>query len=236
MRRTYLFIISLFLAAQLLAQNEQDQLPQGAPKKINKFDIRPYGLRLGVDISDIGVSLFDDDRTRYGINLDLDIHKYLFQIDGGYARSTYTEEDLIYRSEGVFYRVGIDYNFMYFNEQASAIFLGARYANAVTYDDEIAFVLGDPIFGSEIIRSEVENRSANWLEITTGIKARVLENIFIGFTARYKFRRRGNRDQIVTFDLPGFGRTDRMANLGLNYYVYYRLPFRKKDLIRPDRN
>lgn len=230
MRATFVFLISLAFTSASFSQ-----IDTLASRK-NKFSIVPYGLRVGVDILDLGLTVADEDIERYGINADVDIYKFLVQFDAGFARRARVNDLLEYRSRGYFYRIGVDYNLMFFDDDRSAIFVGLRYGRSFSYDDELKYTLTDSTFGSGNIDVENTDASANWLEANLGVKAKIWKNFYIGFIGRFKFRLRTEVTELSSFDIPGFGRTDNPTIVALNYYIWYRIPFRKNDLIRPKKN
>jgi len=96
MRVTFVFLISLLFTTASFGQIDT------LAKQKNKFSIVPYGLRVGVDILDLGLTIADEDIERYGINADVDIYKFLVQFDAGFARRARVNDLLEYRSRGYF--------------------------------------------------------------------------------------------------------------------------------------
>lgn len=231
MRVTFVFLISLVSYTSLFGQS--DSLSLGHK---NKFSIVPYGIRVGIDILELGLTLADEDVERYGINADIDIYKFLVQFDAGYARRARVNDLIEYRSRGYYYRIGIDYNLMFFDDDKSTIFTGLRYGRSFSYDDELKYVLSDSTYGAAGVEAENTNASANWLEANIGVKAKIWRNFYMGFIGRFKFRLRANTAELSSFDIPGFGRTDNTNIVAFNYYIWYRIPFRENDLLRTRKN
>jgi hypothetical protein len=68
--------------------------------------------------------------------------------------------------------------------------------------------------------------SAHWLEMLLGVKAEVLNNLYIGLTFRFKFRIVSPKDKYSTpYQIPGYGNGNEGYALGLNYYVSYNIHF-----------
>jgi hypothetical protein len=220
-----LFCSTLFLTGSWAQETE---------KQKNPFSFIPYGLRLGIDVMDLGLSAANEDIERYGINADIDIYKFLIQFDAGSANRTRIGENVEYRSRGLYYRIGLDYNFMYFDDDKSTIFIGLRYARSPSYEDEMKLTVTDSIYGTRLIESGNNSASAEWGEANLGIKAKIWRNFYMGFISRFKFRLNRNASgSLNTFDVPGFGRTDESTIVAFNYYIWYRIPFRKNDMFRP---
>jgi hypothetical protein len=72
--------------------------------------------------------------------------------------------------------------------------------------------------------------TASWIEVVAGLKAKVFDNVFIGFSLVSK----------KAFDnpIPGFNRTyDGDFGVGLNYTVSYFIPiFKKKKYRKSNKN
>ena len=65
--------------------------------------------------------------------------------------------------------------------------------------------------------------------MVSGLKIRVVKQLYLGFTIRYKlFMSVKNVEEFKPYYVPGFGKNISTSAFGFNYYVTYRLPFRKK--------
>jgi hypothetical protein len=91
----------------------------------------------------------------------------------------------------------------------------------------------NPYFGEEpeIISGEKYNGlSASWIEVVAGIKAKVINNVYLGFSLRFNMLITNNTPS--GFDnlyIPGFHRTyDGSFGVGVNYTVSYFIPIYKK--------
>jgi hypothetical protein len=71
-----------------------------------------------------------------------------------------------------------------------------------------------------------------WAEVVMGVKIQLVKQLYIGFTGRFKF---GSTIQgvnnLIPFEVPGYGTYAKKNVFGLNYVVYYRFRFRDKPLI-----
>jgi hypothetical protein len=65
--------------------------------------------------------------------------------------------------------------------------------------------------------------------LVTGLKIRVVEQLYMGFTVRYKLlMETSGTSGLSLYYVPGFGKNIGSSAFGFNYYISYRLPFRKK--------
>ena len=76
---------------------------------------------------------------------------------------------------------------------------------------------------------QFEGLSAQWIEVATGIKAEIFNNVFMGFSVRLNYliinKKPNNFDNLY---IPGFNRTyDGNFGVGFNYTISYFIPFYK---------
>jgi len=94
----------------------------------------------------------------------------------------------------------------------------------------------DPIWGLLTDDFYHANVNAWWLELTTGLRVKIWKIIWVGYTARFKFALTTDAsDEMLPYDVPGFGRTDKDTTWGFNYYVMVRLPLRKLPSLPPSK-
>jgi hypothetical protein len=126
------------------------------------------------------------------------------------------------------------------DQHLNIAFFGMRYALS-SFNDQLDFDT-QAIIQSEIgwpsTRETVSNSKvkANWFEMVAGLKVRVVKQLYMGFTARFKFLLKVKKvEELRPYYIPGFGKNINTSAFGFNYYISYRLPFRKK-IIYTDEN
>ena len=80
-------------------------------------------------------------------------------------------------------------------------------------------------------REEFSDLSAAWAELIFGIKAEVLNNVFLGFNVQIKARlSEKSPSNFENIFIPGFGRTydSSKVGTGFSYTLSYLLPIYKK--------
>jgi hypothetical protein len=199
---------------------------------------KKFGLRLGGDLSKIVRTLIDEDYTGFEINADYRYSRNLF-IAGelGTEEKTTSTDFLNSTASGTYIKAGIDYN-MYKNwlNMENMIYGGLRAAfgsfkqtiNSYTiYDTNQVWQPATTIIDSR----EITGLNAIWAELIFGIKAEVLNNVYVGLNVQLKGRisetEPGNFENIY---IPGFGRTydSGRFGVGFGYNVSYLIPFYKK--------
>jgi hypothetical protein len=72
--------------------------------------------------------------------------------------------------------------------------------------------------------------TASWIEVVAGVKAKVINNVYLGFSLR--LNKLISNDKPTNFDnlyIPGFNRTyDGDFGVGVNYTITYFIPIYKK--------
>ncbi|MDH5610376.1 MAG: DUF6048 family protein, partial [Cyclobacteriaceae bacterium] len=146
-----------------------------------------------------------------------------------------------YRSQGQFWRVGLDKNYMAGSREGNVVSLGLRYAEA-QFSDQIRYLADSlylngayqPAFPIELNNAQLK---ARWLEMTAGMQVKLWHHLSVGYQFRYRFAKKVTGDDwLEPYDIPGFGRHKKSSTLvkkntvGFTYYLYWTIPFREKPL------
>jgi hypothetical protein len=219
--------------------------------------------------------VFGETQTYYANNQAFEVttdmsfkdNRYFVVADIGYATSRFlkpnfnlalrkVDNGFQYDIQGSYFRIGLDYNFMrrYFNNEV--MFVGFRYgqsffSHSFAYNplpDSVWNVNFDPTQRTPIMEMEQSGLTANWGEITSGLKVNLWKNIFLGYTVRIMFLgsvsggkevlkrsfvptsyiQHTSTATLTANNIPGFGNTEETVKLGFSFYAYYRIPFRKR--------
>ena len=113
--------------------------------------------------------------------------------------------------------IGLRYGFSTFNQELNSY----RIYNSNPYFGETPVIASGKKF---------DGLSASWIEVVAGVKAKVFDNVFMGFSLR--LNRLVTNKQPENFSnlyIPGFNRTyDGDFGVGFNYTVTYFVPIYKK--------
>ncbi|MEO9868947.1 DUF6048 family protein [Ekhidna sp.] len=217
----YIFSIGL-LVTSLFAFGQEQQ----AEKKKEPIDWRPYEIKIGVSaIRSARTFVGNDDFTTHELEAALALHRYNVVFDYGIEEHQ-RGETFDYLNKGSYFRAGIDRNFSKNKESGNSLTLGLRYARAY-FSDEFSYT-SDQGFGEENYQLENSDLTARWLELAFGVRGRIISNFYMGFTMRWQFSRKINGEgNLKTFDIPGFGKTRRQNSTAFDYYLMWRIPFKK---------
>ena len=235
MKHTLAFLFSLIAVFSALDTKAQDKKTDSIPAKTYR-----YGVRVGVDLSKIARTFYEKDYK--GLELVGDYRlakKYYIAGELGNEEKTVNDERLNFTTKGTFFKVGFDYN-LYENwlDMENLVYIGARYGVSSFSQTLNSYKVYDryPYFGfPQNIESgeKITGLSAQWIEVLLGVKAKVINNFYVGFSLRinkiFDNKRPENFDNLF---IPGFNRTyDGTFGAGFNYTVSYFIPIYKKKTI-----
>ncbi len=197
-----------------------------------------YGLRVGGDIGKLIRTSFDDDYTGFEVMADYRLKEKLY-IAGelGFEEKNTVNDYLNITTKGSYIKGGIDYN-MYQNwlDMDNMIYAGFRVGASTFSHDLNSFTVysTDQYWTPQLTsdtKQEFTGLTAFWAEIMLGLKAEILNNLYLGLNVQLKF----SASQTVpnNFDnvyIPGFGKTYDSSRIGAgySYFLAYRIPLYKK--------
>jgi hypothetical protein len=116
--------------------------------------------------------------------------------------------------------IGLRYGFSTFSQELN----GYKIYNPHPYWGELPLIPAN---------QEFNGLSASWIEVVTGMKAKMFNNVFVGFSVQLKTLVTNKKpDGFDNLYIPGFNRTyNGNFGIGFNYTVSYFLPLYKKKVI-----
>lgn len=192
-----------------------------------------HQLLLGVDLSRFVVPIIDSTRFGWEVSADYELLNDMFvNVEIGSQNTRFKTPDYQYNAAGAYTRLGVDYNFMKHVDEESTdkLLVGFRYGFSTFYHEADQITLRDKIWG-DLSNQEVERNwlTANWVEATTGMRARLINNFYMGWTIRFRVRLWLQKDKIMEpYHIPGYGRAWNNSWVGVNYSLYYQIPLFKK--------
>lgn len=231
------FDTSFSNSTQKTDQNKTVETKQKDTVKPAKID--RYGLRAGIDLYRLGRSLFDKNYKGTEIVGDLRLtKKYYLAGEFGHEEKNTAESMVNYSTNGNYFKLGVDYN-TYENwvGMENMITLGLRYGVSSFSQTLNSYEVYNPdhYFQEEttaISGQKYSGLSAHWLEFVAGVKTKVFNNFFLGFSLRLNHLVHNEKPE--NFDnlyIPGFNKTySGNFGVGFNYTATYFIPvFKKKE-------
>ena len=219
------------LVISFLAQAQEVKVKDSIPPKKER-----YGIRFGVDLFKLSRSFYEPDYKGLEVVGDYRLtRKHYIAAEIGNENKTVDDDRLDFTTKGTYIKVGFDYN-TYENwlDMENMIYVGLRYGVSTFSQTLNSYKIynPNPYFGEapEVVPAEkFSGLSAQWLEVVAGVKAKVFNNVYVGFSFRlnrlFSQKRPANFDNLY---IPGFNRTyNGNFGVGFNYTVSYFLPLYK---------
>lgn len=188
----------------------------------------PTGIRIGYDLIGQGKSIFQDNFSGWEVQGDVDFNRYFFVLEVGNWGRNLSSDSSHYTNSGSYWRVGADVNFLTKDKDRNMFFLGLRYGRSV-FSETLDVMKHDRNWGLLSDTFQHSDVTASWVELTTGLKVKIWKTVWLGYTARFKFALSDHESpEMIAYDVPGFGLTDKETTWGFNYYILMRFPVRKQ--------
>lgn len=235
MKHTSRLLFSLLLVcASLTAQEKEPKKDSIAPVKISR-----YGVRVGIDLFKVARTFYEKDYKGLEIVGDYRLSKkYYLAGEIGNEDKTVNDDQLNFTTKGTYFKAGFDYN-LYENwlDMENMVYVGMRYGVSSFSQTLNSYTIYNryPYFGlpAEIESGEkFSGLSAQWIEVILGVKAKVFNNFYVGFSFRAnKLVSNKKPEGFDNLYIPGFNRTyDGTFGAGFNYTVSYFIPIYKKKI------
>ena len=215
----------------LLAQAQEVKVKDSIPPKKER-----YGIRFGVDLFKLSRTFYEPGYKGLEVLGDYRFtRKHYLAAEIGNENKTVDDDRLDFTTKGTYVKVGFDYN-TYENwlDMENMIYVGLRYGVSSFSQTLNSYQIynPNPYFGEAPVVVPAEKfsgLSAQWLEVVAGVKAKVFNNVYIGFS--FRLNRIISQKRPANFDnlyIPGFNRTyNGNFGVGFNYTVSYFLPLYK---------
>lgn len=227
----YIFIISFFGVSFTAFSQEDTRIDTLIYKE-------KYGFRLGIDLSKPVRSFIDKNYTGIEINGDYRLTENFYPAaELGHENYTFNENNFTGSSEGQYLKLGVNYN-VYKNwiGMQNEIYTGLRYGFSTFTEqlDEYTIYKKDHYFPPDVRESgeKFSGLTAHWIEFRIGLKAEVLNNLFLGVHTEVKRMITDKSPSgFANLWIPGFNERYESTEFGVGwgYSISYMIPFRKKD-------
>ncbi|MFO7573930.1 MAG: DUF6048 family protein [Bacteroidales bacterium] len=206
------------------------------PVAVAGQDTIDFPLRLGV-----GAALYSPVSAAAGlyprgveINGFYDLNeRFSLAVDGGFTSFMYENYNYRYENDGVYFRMGADYNLLNPLLARGRYYAGISLKYGITLFSHKAPSIGyENYWGSYVTSGESSFQTAHFLEASPGIRAEIFKNFFIGWSVNLRLLAfSGTGKHMRAVDVPGFGNGSKPISGGFNYYLSIRIPYRTKRVI-----
>ncbi len=195
-----------------------------------------YGIRIGVDLFKLSRSFYE--KEYQGLELVGDYRvtrRHYLAAEIGNENKTVQDTKINFTTKGTYLKVGFDYN-TYENwlNMENMITVGLRYGVSSFSQTLNSYSIynPNPYFGEAPIvipATTYKGLTAQWIEVVSGVKVKVFNNVFVGFS--FSINRLLSQKKPENFDnlyIPGYNRTyNGNFGVGFNYTVSYFIPLYK---------
>ena len=236
MKHTSIFIISLLMLCSFFATAQEKITDSIAVKDSLPVKTERYGLRVGVDLYKLARSVYDENYTGLEFTGDYRLTKK-FYLAGeiGNENKTTEEDQLNFATKGTYFKVGFNYNgYENWLDMENLVYVGMRYGVSSFSQELNSYKIYNPnvYFGEQeeiILGKKFNGLTASWIEVVAGVKVKVFNNFFVGFSARLnRIVSSKEPENFENLYIPGYNRTyNGEFGVGFNYTVSYFIPIYK---------
>ncbi|HAI19504.1 MAG: hypothetical protein CMP05_12985 [Xanthomarina sp.] len=237
---TIKYIINPFIAILFFCTIGQAQNDSIVSTKTDSLKYKEsYGLRLGGDLGKLIRSFIDDEYKGFEINADFRLTKKWYVAGEIGVEEKDTDNDYLNATtQGSYFKAGVDYNaYENWYGMENMIYGGFR-VGASTFSQTLnsyGVYAQDQYWSPQLTSNESQKfsgLSALWGEFIVGLKVEVLNNLYLGLNAQFKYLI--SQDQPDNFEnlyIPGFQKTYDSGGFGFGYgySISYLIPFYKKN-------
>ncbi len=198
--------------------------------KAKKYPERQIFIRPGIDLSRLALPFMQDyEHIGFEASIDAEIKYKFFPImEVGWNKVSDNREDYQYESEGVYGRIGMNYNMLKYRHRLdrNLFYVGGRFA----------FSQMSHQFNNVIVANEWDNfnvdipetsHTSYWVEGVIGLKGEIVKNLYLGYAVRVKILTSRNQfDQFKPYVIPGFGKGYKTTAVGMTYTISYAIPIK----------
>jgi hypothetical protein len=216
----------------------------GQAQEVKKVDsIKPkterYGLRLGVDLFKLSRTFTEKDYRGLELVGDFKLtRKHYLAAEIGNENKTVDDARLNFTTKGTYIKAGFDYNaYQNWLGMHNMIYVGLRYGVSTFSQTLNTFSVYNPhpYFGASptlVSGDKYDGLSAQWIEVVAGVKAEIVQNLYVGFSLRLNnLITNKTPENFDNLYIPGFNRTyGGKFGAGFNYTISYFVPIFKTTL------
>lgn len=216
----------------------------GQAQEVKKADsIKPkterYGLRLGVDLFKLSRTFTEKDYRGLELVGDFKLtRKHYLAAEIGNENKTVDDDRLNFTTKGTYLKAGFDYNaYQNWLGMHNMIYVGLRYGVSTFSQTLNTFSVYNPhpYFGASptlVSGDKYDGLSAQWIEVVAGVKAEIVQNLYVGFSLRLNnLITNKTPENFDNLYIPGFNKTyGGKFGAGFNYTISYFVPIFKTTL------
>lgn len=208
-------------------------LPKAPPMKYSLL----HAMTIGVNIFDPVMRLCGQTYGGADAYFNVSLHnRYLptFEFGMGKADSSPSDNNFTYTTPlSPYFKIGLDYNFMYNSNPDYQFFAGLRYGfSPFKYTVSDVSLTNGGYWGEETMSFDQVSATAGWFEILVGLRVKLYKQLSAGWS--FKYHSITNQSHPAIGDpwyIPGYGSST--SALSVSFSLSYTLPFKGKSVVLP---
>lgn len=232
MRTIVKYIISSFLlilSGTLAAQKPAVQEP---PDTV----VFPLTIRASVDVAGPVIYLTNKNvlNTEASISADLNEKKALF-FSGGYSNYTYSQYNYSFKTRGMNFKAGMDFNLLKPELAAGKYWAGVGIHYGISaFSWEIPSINYENYWGKVTTQVSKQTGWAHFIEFTPGFRAKMIGPFSLGWSlAIRKMIYTGSGSDTGPVYFPGYGNKSKSFAAGINYYLIWNFRYKTIKVLIP---
>jgi hypothetical protein len=228
--KIYLLLLICFPSALYAQDSSSVAARENMVTKKSKPRFSPTSFRFGIDVVPLAANILYKNQKKYEATVELGINSmYYISLSGGSGSYEQIGNDYVYKSNGTYARIGIDYNFWHLNKSKADGFLmlGLHYGRSFFKHNLDASVGSNYWQGNQTVEENFSGLNANWLMIQGRLQGKIFKNFIMGPLIRIKFLVSSTPSESLEINsIPGYG-LKQGAGIEVGYHILYQLDFTK---------
>jgi hypothetical protein len=194
----------------------------------------PLKIKVGFEVSGPAIYYIEKKNLNAEAYLAVDLNeKISAYLGAGYLDFKYSQYNYSFLNKGMFIRTGPDFNLLKPEKSMGRYWvgIGLHYGLSV-YNSEYPSFQKDNYWGA--VSSSIAQKTdwGHFIEVAPGVRAEIFKNLNIGWTISLRmllYTSGGSNVRPIYF--PGFGNGTKTISAGLNYFIVWNIPYKKKTVI-----
>ncbi len=213
----------------------RDTILTQAPKLVYP---RFEAVSVGVNVWDPLLRCFGQKYGLIGFWGELSIHNWIKPVvEAGLGQAEITPDNGNYTyksSVAPYFKVGLNYNFLYNSDTAYSVYAGLRYGISNFGFEVTDVTINQGYWGDDMMINVPSQRATvGYVEAVVGLKVLIFSNFYIGWDIRmHSIVHQSNLQYGEPWYIPGYG--TRTTPFSASLSVSYTLPFHKRKQVDTD--
>ncbi len=192
---------------------------------------RFQAVTVGLNVWDLAARAFGQSHGLASIWAELSLHNWIKPfVEVGVGSADYTPKDESYHyksSLAPFFKLGVNYNFLYNSDPRYSVYVGLRYG-LTNFSYKVSNVTLESGYWDESLTLNVpaQRLTAGYAEALFGLRVQILSNISLGWEVKWhQILHESSLKNGKPWYIPGYG--TRSVGFGASFSVSYTIPLSK---------